>query len=141
MFIDASAIVCILAREPGSERILDRIVKIGGGFYISPLVRLEAVLALSRSKVAVGESSLRSREVIEKAEAAFQQFADRLGVEEVSVTAEIGRAAVSASAAYGKVVGHPAALNFGDCFAYACAKSLGVPLLYKGDDFALTDLA
>ncbi len=36
---------------------------------------------------------------------------------------------------------HPAALNMGDCFAYACAKALAVPLLYKGDDFAQTDLA
>lgn len=35
---------------------------------------------------------------------------------------------------------HPAALNFGDCFAYALAKALDAPLLYKGDDFAKTDL-
>jgi ribonuclease VapC len=36
---------------------------------------------------------------------------------------------------------HPAALKFGDCFAYACAKQLGIPLLYKGDDFPQTDIA
>ena len=36
---------------------------------------------------------------------------------------------------------HPAALNFGDCFSYALAKSLGMPLLFKGNDFALTDIA
>lgn len=36
---------------------------------------------------------------------------------------------------------HPARLNFGDCFAYACAKSLGVPLLARGDDFPQTDIA
>ena len=36
---------------------------------------------------------------------------------------------------------HPAALNMGDCFAYACAKAAGARLLYKGGDFALTDLA
>lgn len=36
---------------------------------------------------------------------------------------------------------HPAALNMGDCFAYACAKAVGASLLYKGGDFALTDLA
>jgi len=35
---------------------------------------------------------------------------------------------------------HPAALNFGDCFAYACARRFGVPLLYKGDDFPQTDI-
>lgn len=41
---------------------------------------------------------------------------------------------------YGKGMGHPAQLNFGDCFSYALAKSLNVPLLYKGGDFAKTDI-
>jgi ribonuclease VapC len=49
--------------------------------------------------------------------------------------------ALSGSATYGKAVGHPADLNLGDCFAYACAKALNVPLLYKGNDFSQTDLA
>jgi ribonuclease VapC len=47
---------------------------------------------------------------------------------------------LDAGATYGKAVGHPADLDFGDCFAYAFAKQLGVPLIYKGDDFAPTDL-
>jgi ribonuclease VapC len=42
--------------------------------------------------------------------------------------------------AYGKGTGHPAGLNFGDCFAYALAKETGEPILFKGDDFARTDL-
>lgn len=42
---------------------------------------------------------------------------------------------------YGRGSGHPAKLNFGDCFAYACAKTNGAALLYKGNDFAETDLA
>jgi len=46
-----------------------------------------------------------------------------------------------AARTYGKIVGHRAALNFGDCFSCAAAKSLGVGLLYKGNDFAFTDLA
>ena len=41
---------------------------------------------------------------------------------------------------YGKGSGHPASLNFGDCFSYALAKDLGEPLLYKGDDFGHTDI-
>ncbi|MGN6468274.1 MAG: type II toxin-antitoxin system VapC family toxin, partial [Rhizobiaceae bacterium] len=41
----------------------------------------------------------------------------------------------------GKGSGHPAQLNMGDCFSYAMARQAGVPLLYKGGDFALTDLA
>jgi len=64
-----------------------------------------------------------------------------LGAEEVAISPEIGSLAVAASARYGNAVGHPADLNFGDCFAYARAKTLGVPLAYKGDDFTLTDLA
>ncbi len=42
---------------------------------------------------------------------------------------------------YGKGTGHPAQLNFGDCFSYALAKAMDVPLLYKGTDFAKTDIA
>lgn len=42
---------------------------------------------------------------------------------------------------YGKGSGHPAKLNLGDCFSYAIAKKAGVPLLYKGADFAQTDMA
>ena len=54
---------------------------------------------------------------------------------------EIGDGALLASIRYGTLIGHPADLNFGDCFAYACAKELGVKLLYKGNDFSQTDLA
>jgi ribonuclease VapC len=46
----------------------------------------------------------------------------------------------AAFVAYGKGRGHPAQLNFGDLFSYALAKSRGVPLLYKGDDFIHTDI-
>lgn len=45
-----------------------------------------------------------------------------------------------AHARFGKGTGHPVQLNFGDCFSYALARDLGVPLLFKGDDFAATDL-
>lgn len=138
MFIDASAIVAILAREPESEALLERILKIGGGFYVSPLVRLEAVLALAREKRAAMENPSRA---IKMAEAIYDQFIDKIGAKEIDVTEAVGRAAVSTSAAFGKAVGHPAQLNFGDCFAYACAMSLGVGLVYKGEDFAHTDLA
>jgi len=49
-------------------------------------------------------------------------------------------AAFRAFMTYGKGSGHPAALNFGDLFAYALAKVRGTPLLFKGQDFALTDI-
>ena len=50
-------------------------------------------------------------------------------------------AAYAAFALYGKGSGHPAALNFGDLYSYALAKTRGVPLLFKGDDFSQTDLS
>jgi ribonuclease VapC len=50
-------------------------------------------------------------------------------------------AAYSAFVAFGKGSGHPAGLNFGDVFSYSLAKVRGLPLLYKGDDFAQTDIA
>ena len=59
----------------------------------------------------------------------------------IEITPAIGRQAVEAAAVYGKAVGHKADLNFGDCFAYAAAKASGARLVYKGDDFARTDLA
>lgn len=64
-------------------------------------------------------------------------------IEEILVSAQIGALQIEASGRYGTIVGHPADLNFGDCFAYAyaCTGPLGVPLMYKGNDFALTDLA
>ena len=50
-------------------------------------------------------------------------------------------AAYAAFVAFGKGSGHPAGLNFGDVFSYALAKVRGLPLLYKGEDFARTDVA
>ena len=65
----------------------------------------------------------------------------RLYARNVDLTQDIGSAAIDAAVRYGKAVRHPAGLNLGDCFAYACARALSVPLLYNGDDSARTDLA
>jgi ribonuclease VapC len=62
-----------------------------------------------------------------------------LGCAEVILTTAVAQSALEAAARYGKVAGHPAALNMGDCFSYAMAKANNMPLLYKGDDFAQTD--
>ncbi|BBD36979.1 truncated ribonuclease [Aminobacter sp. Y103A] len=59
----------------------------------------------------------------------------------MAISGDVGSLAIDAGMRYGKAVGHPADLNFGDCFAYACARSLGAKLLYKGSDFSRTDLA
>lgn len=141
MFMDASVIVALLRREPGYEEIEKRLVVIDGPFFISPLVKFEAAIALARQKVLAKADTKPTPDLLRQARAAVDAFVEDLGAEEVAISPEIGRQALEASATFGKAVGHPADLNFGDCFAYACAKTLGVGLLYKGNDFALTDLA
>ena len=137
MFVDASVVVAVLAREPGYEDILNRLVAEAGPFHVSPLVRFEAAVSLARKK-AGGKAT---REQIASAKAAIAEFVAALGASEVPISPQIGELAIDAAMSYGKAVGHAADLNFGDCFAYACAKAVGTGLLYKGNDFALTDLA
>jgi ribonuclease VapC len=138
MFLDASAIVAILAREPGYEALLERLSAAQGPFSVSPLTRFEACLAIAKAKAAGRKPSAAQ---IAQAALVLDAFVEDLWAEDMPITPEIGQGAIEAAATWGKAVGHPAGLNFGDCFAYACAKALGAPLLYKGDDFARTDLA
>jgi ribonuclease VapC len=67
-------------------------------------------------------------------------FIQRAGIKVLDVPAEIVDDVMEAYRRYGKGTGHRAGLNFGDCFSYAFAKRLGVPLLFKGDDFSKTDI-
>lgn len=138
MFVDASVIVAILGREPGHEELEKRLAAVEGPVYVSPLAKFEAIVGLGRQKSGAGRPSA---DLLRQARAAVDAFVEDIGGTEVAVSPEIGSMALDACQAYGKAVGHPADLNFGDCFAYACAKALGVALLYKGDDFARTDLA
>ena len=141
-FVDASAIVAILGREPGHEELEKRLAMAAMPLIVSPLVKFEATMALARQKVSTGAGHSRSSpESLRQARAAVEAFAEDLDVEEIPISSEIGAQAIEASARYGKAVGHVADLNFGDCFAYACAKTLGAELIYKGNDFVHTDLA
>jgi ribonuclease VapC len=70
----------------------------------------------------------------------LDRFIDRAGIDLVGVDVEQGKVARDAFSRFGKGR-HSAALNFGDCFAYALAWTLAQPLLFKGDDFSKTDLA
>ncbi|MGJ3262869.1 MAG: type II toxin-antitoxin system VapC family toxin [Salinarimonas sp.] len=138
MFVDASALVAIIARETGWEQIAERMASHTGVLHVSPLVRFEATLAVAR--VLRADASPMSKHI-----AASQSLVDALiadiGAHDVTISDEVGRLALDAAGLYGKAVGHAAQLNFGDCFAYACAKTLDTGLIYKGDDFSLTDLA
>lgn len=142
MFLDASVIVAILGREPGYEEILNRLAIEAGPFQISPLVRFEATVSLARKKAgAFGRDARTTGGQVALAKAAVSEFIAALGAEELAISPAIGDLAIGSAMTYGKAVGHPADLNFGDCFAYGCAKATGTGLIYKGNDFALTDLA
>jgi ribonuclease VapC len=76
----------------------------------------------------------------ERAERWLDDFIAAAGIRIEPVTADQANAARSAHLQFGKGTGHGAALNYGDCFAYALAKAMEVPLLCKGNDFRLTDI-
>ncbi|WP_342150284.1 type II toxin-antitoxin system VapC family toxin [Methylorubrum sp. SB2] len=96
----------------------------------SAVAILETVMALRR----LGGGT------VEQAEQLVRQFLKDAAIEEFLISAEESGAAIRAYARYGKGQGHPAQLNLGDCFAYACAKTRGVPLLFVGNDFSRTDI-
>jgi ribonuclease VapC len=128
MFLDASAIVAILVEESDAASLTKRLEQAVAP-CTSPIAIYEAIAGVAR---------LRTVE-IRTAETILDRFLEQATVRVVPITAEIGRSALSASERYGRGR-HPAALNMGDCFAYACARVLDMPLLFKGDDFPLTDI-
>jgi ribonuclease VapC len=140
MYLDASAIVAILASEVDGPELLDRIETAGTALYVSPLTLYEATVSLA-AKLARETGLKNDAALIGRAQAAVSELIASIGAEEIAISPDIGRVALDAAKLYGKPVGHPAQLNFGDCFAYACAKAYRVPLLYKGKDFSETDLA
>ena len=124
MVVDTSALLAIFLAEPQRKPFLYRILE-SETRLISAATALETGILEARR----GESAGRE----------FDLFLVRAIVQIVPVDVEQVEIARSAWRKYGKGR-HPAALNFGDCFAYALAKSSGEPLLAKGTDFALTDL-
>lgn len=142
MFVDASAIVAVVNREPGWEGIAESMGEVQKACFVSPLVRFEATLSLARiAATAAGSQRRPTPEMLLDARNLVDGLIKEIGATEIEISQDIGDKALEAAMTYGKTVGHPAALNFGDCFAYACAKARRVGLIYKGEDFARTDLA
>jgi ribonuclease VapC len=128
MFVDTSAIVTILLGE-GDARSLAATLESAARPLTSPAVRLETCLVLaSRRDI----SPLRAQHY-------FDGFASQMSLTEIPIDERIGRLAVECCVRYGKGR-HRAQLNFGDCLSYACAKAHRAFLLFKGDDFAKTDV-
>lgn len=140
MFVDASVIVAILNREPGWDALV-KLLESGGNLYVSPLVRFEAVAALVRISLEASDYQADRASVIAEARQLVDSFIQALSAKEVVIDTRIGLQALDALARYGKLAGHAAALNYGDCFAYAAAEGYRLKLLYKGDDFSKTEQA
>ena len=138
MFLDASSVIAIIKGEPGFDAVLVRAMSSPTPLVYSPLSRFEAVVGLARSQANMHRSS--SPQQIEDAKELVDALYSQLGATSIDMTETTGAGAIVAAQTYGRAVGHPAGLNLGDCFAYACAKERGVGLLYKGGDFAQTDL-
>ena len=125
MIVDSSAVLAILYREPDADRYEQSIAT-------TAHCRISVANALETSIVVESRGGI-------KAAAELDAFFASTGMEFADVTADHLTRARRAWRRFGKG-NHPAALNFGDCFAYALAEATGEPLLFKGNDFARTDI-
>ena len=126
MVIDTSALVAVLFGEV-ERRAMIGAIEAAESRVLSAAGFVETSIVVGARS---GDDGLRDLDL----------FLGRGSVELVPVDDEQAQAARRAFMSYGKGR-HPAALNFGDCFSYALAKTSGRPLLYKGGDFAQTDVA
>lgn len=123
--VDSSALIAILLEEPEKLACSTAIIEADGAKISAPNFFEASMVAEAKQ----GESGCRD----------LDRMAAALGLDVVAFDGSHMQAARDAFRRYGKGR-HRAALNFGDCCAYALAKTLDVPLLFKGNDFALTDI-
>lgn len=125
MILDTSALMAILLEEPERDAMLPKLAE-------NPVRRISAGTWMELATVIIRQHPAKA----DSAEALVQ----RLGLTVEDVTLEQALLGRDAYRAYGRGTRSPARLNFGDCFAYALSKATGEPLLFKGDDFAQTDI-
>jgi len=125
MILDSSAVVAVLFREPDAERLIDRITA-------APAVGIGAPTLVETTIVA-------SHRLGRDARGLLARFLDEAVVTVIPFGDAHASAAADAWLRYGRGR-HPAALNYGDCLAYAIAKVANQPLLFIGNDFRATDI-
>jgi ribonuclease VapC len=128
MFLDASAMIAIIAAEDDASSLAARLDQ-ARAVQTSAAAIWESVVGLAR----IGNASL------EATTALVDQLLRDANAAIVPIDGATGREALRALYRFGKGR-HPAALNMGDCFAYACARQSATSLLCKGNDFPLTDI-
>lgn len=126
MIVDSSAIVAVLRDEPEGVAFAGALARAAGSL-MSAATYVETAIVLD---------SARDPVVSRRLDALMFESA----IDIADVTAEQARIARAAYRDFGRGSGHPAGLNFGDCFAYALAKESGRPLLFNGEDFTHTDV-
>ncbi len=127
MVLDTSALLAILLAEPESQAMVRAVAEDERRLVGAPTL-VEASAVMLAKKGGAGEVALDA-------------LLERLGVEVVPMSVGAARLARLAYARFGKGVGDPAVLNYGDCLSYGVAMAEREPLLFKGDDFAHTDVA
>ena len=125
IIVDASVLCAILLDEPERDQFVDLLTR-GSNPLISPVNYWEALVSMERR---LGDSGA----------AHVERLCERANVRVAAMGQADTALVFNAWRSFGKGR-HPAALNLGDCFAYALAKSRGMPLLFKGDDFPKTDV-
>ena len=126
MILDSSALVAILKREPDWRRFA-RALDQADTSRLSAATYVEISVVVERLK-----DPALNREI--------DELIEHFEIELEPLTVEQAKIALHAYHDYGRGSGHPANLNFGDCFSYALAREKREPILYKGDDFIHTDL-
>ncbi|HEY1427427.1 MAG TPA: type II toxin-antitoxin system VapC family toxin [Caulobacteraceae bacterium] len=129
MVVDSSAIMAILLGEPDAERIAFRLAT-----ERQPLI--SAANFVEAGQVYVQRQRFQPEESL----ARYNAFLEDNGIAITAVDEAQARVALDARIKFGRGFGHPARLNYSDCFAYALAKTRNLPLLFKGDDFTHTDI-
>jgi ribonuclease VapC len=124
--VDSSALLAVLLDEP-EQHAVTTAIEAAGSKSMSVATFVEASIVI--------ESRYGGQGLYE-----LDTLLERSGIELVPVDVEQAKVARRAFSRFGKGR-HPARLNYGDCFAYALARVLGEPLLFKGNDFAETDVA
>ena len=125
MILDSSAVIAVLQGEPEAMDFV-RALHGAAEARISAANWFESAILVDQR----GDAAAR---------AGFEDFFNRFGITVEPVTLDHARRARAAYRQFGRGR-HPARLNFGDCFAYALAQERGEPLLFKGSDFARTDI-
>jgi ribonuclease VapC len=123
--VDTSAVLAVLLREPSCDEILERLCKATQPAIAAP-TRTEILL------VALVKLGVTGKE-------RAQEFLERQAILSVAWDQELADASAVAFLRFGRGR-HPSGLNIGDCFSYALAECLQVPLLFVGNDFSHTDL-